>query len=110
MSCNCKNPKVETPVEDKKTDNKIGTYIVNFIIYLITVTIASVVVLPFLLVVLFRVIVLNNSKINVEPILAKYFKAKKVSEDDDDDDEDDDEEYSEYFQNVELLDNNVVSK
>lgn len=117
MSCNCKNNPIKELREKPKVSNKILNYIINFIIYLIALSIASVIVLPFLTIVLFKNIVLGNTELSFSPRLLKLFKSQQLKrvedkEDDDDGDEedDDDDEYVDIFENVELLDNNVVSK
>jgi hypothetical protein len=101
MSCNCKNSKiVESLSTDKKTlGGKLKKYTFNFIKYLLVIAISAILVIPVLLVVLFRVIILNKNEIDVLPSMLKIFKSNKGK----------DSNYDKMFDEVDLL-NNVESK
>ena len=101
MSCNCKNSKiVESLSTDKKTlGGKLKKYTFNFIKYLLVISISAILVIPVLLVVLFRVIILNKNEIDVLPSMLKIFKSNKGK----------DSNYDKMFDEVDLL-NNVESK
>jgi len=101
MSCNCKNSKiVESLSTDEKTlGGKLKKYTFNFIKYLLVIAISAILVIPVLLVVLFRVIILNKNEIDVLPSMLKIFKSNKGK----------DSNYDKMFDEVDLL-NNVESK
>jgi hypothetical protein len=101
MSCNCKNSKiVESLSTDKKTlGGELKKYTFNFIKYLLVISISAILVIPVLLIVLFRVIVLNKNEIDVLPSMLKIFKSNKGK----------DSNYDKMFDEVDLL-NNVESK
>jgi general stress protein CsbA len=63
------------------------------------ISVASVLVIPVFLIVLFRVIVLNKTEINILPSMLKMFKSNKGK----------DSNYDKMFDGVDLL-NNVESK
>lgn len=112
MSCNCKNPKNKTEQSKivNKSDKVLNT-IVNLILYFIALGITSIVIIPLMAFVLFRVIVLGKHQYDVLPLALKLFKSKnKDNDDDDDDDDEDDDEIehldSEYFKEVEVLNKN----
>jgi len=101
MSCNCKSSKiVESLSTDEKTlGGKLKKYTFNFIKYLLVIAISAILVIPVLLVVLFRVIILNKNEIDVLPSMLKIFKSNKGK----------DSNYDKMFDEVDLL-NNVESK
>jgi len=101
MSCNCKSSKiVESLSTDEKTlGGKLKKYTFNFIKYLLVIAISAILVIPVLLIVLFRVIVLNKNEIDVLPSMLKIFKSNKGN----------DSNYDKMFDEVDLL-NNVESK
>jgi hypothetical protein len=101
MSCNCKNSKiVESFSTDEKTlGGKLKKYTFNFIKYLLVISISAILVIPVLLIVLFRVIILNKNEIDVLPSMLKIFKSNKGK----------DSNYDKMFDEVDLL-NNVESK
>lgn len=99
MSC-CKGNKDKLAEAVVKPNNarSIKDYIFKFIIFLFLGAIISVVIIPVVLVILFRLVVLSK-EINILPFV--YYIAKKLfkeneEDDEDDDDEDDDEEYEDY--------------
>jgi hypothetical protein len=99
MSCNCKNSKIAEPLSpnEKTLGGKLKKYIFNFIKYLLVISISAILVIPVLLIVLFRVIVLKNNEINLLPGMIKMFGQNKKSKTDG------------MFDGVDLL-NNVESK
>lgn len=101
MSCNCKNSKIveSLSTNEKTLGGKLKKYSFNFIKYLIVIAIASVLIIPVFVIVLFRVIVLNKSEINILPSMLKIFKSNKGK----------DSNYDKMFDGVDLL-NNVESK
>jgi hypothetical protein len=101
MGCNCKNNKIveSLSTNEKTLGGKLKKYTFNFIKYLIVISVASVLVIPVFLIVLFRVIVLNKTEINILPSMLKMFKSNKGK----------DSNYDKMFDGVDLL-NNVESK
>ncbi len=101
MSCNCKNSKIveSLSTNEKTLGGKLKKYSFNFIKYLIVIAIASVLIIPVFVIVLFRVLVLNKSEINILPSMLKMFKSNKGK----------DSNYDKMFDGVDLL-NNVESK
>jgi hypothetical protein len=101
MSCNCKNNKIveSLSTNEKTLSGKLKKYSFNFIKYLIVISITSVLIIPVFIIVLFRVIVLNKSEINILPSMLKIFKSNKGK----------DSNYDKMFDGVDLL-NNVESK
>lgn len=99
MSCNCKNSKIVEPISpnEKTLGGKLKNYTFNFIKYLLIISISAILVMPVLLIVLFRVIVLKNNEINLLPGMIKIFGQNKKSKTD------------EMFDEVNLL-NNVETK
>jgi len=112
MSCNsCKDPKKKSNQSEvvKKSDKVVNT-VINLILYLIALSVTSIVIIPLMAFVLFRVIVLGRHEYDVVPLALKLFKSKNKGNDkndDDDDDEEDDIENldEEYFKEVEVLNN-----
>jgi general stress protein CsbA len=91
---------VESLSTDEKTlGGKLKKYTFNFIKYLLVIAISAILVIPVLLVVLFRVIILNKNEIDVLPSMLKIFKSNKGK----------DSNYDKMFDEVDLL-NNVESK
>jgi hypothetical protein len=84
---------------EKTLGGKLKKYSFNFIKYLIVIAIASVLIIPVFVIVLFRVLVLNKSEINILPSMLKMFKSNKGK----------DSNYDKMFDGVDLL-NNVESK
>jgi hypothetical protein len=82
---------------EKTLGGKLKKYTFNFIKYLVVISISAILVIPVLLIVLFRVIVLKNNEINLLPSMVKMFGQNKKSKTD------------EMFNEVNLL-NNVESK
>ncbi len=98
MSCNCKNPIIveNNSTNEKNVGSKLKKYFFNTIFYLIVLAATSILLIPFLIIVLFRVIVLKNNEINILPSMIKMFGQNKKSKTD------------EIFNGVDLL-NNVES-
>jgi hypothetical protein len=82
---------------EKTLGGKLKNYTFNFIKYLLIISISAILVMPVLLIVLFRVIVLKNNEINLLPGMIKIFGQNKKSKTD------------EMFDEVNLL-NNVETK
>ena len=76
---------------------------------MIALSATSIVIIPLMAFILFRVIVLGKNEYDVVPLALKLFKSKNKDDDEDDDDEDDDEDIehldAEYFKEVEVLNN-----
>ncbi len=96
MSC-CKNKKKTeiSPTNEKKTGNKVISYLFNFIFFLIVMAILSVLIIPIFGILLFRVMVLNKNEVNMLPTLIKIFKSNKSGK----------TEYDKTFDGVSLLNN-----
>jgi hypothetical protein len=104
MSCNCKKPSNELSSNDIKSNGgyKVLNTIINFITFLIVLTITIPFVIPLLGYLLFKSIVLKDSTINTFNLF--YLIGKKLIKDDGDDGEDlDNEEYELELEDLELV-------
>ena len=98
MGCNCKSGAndIKNISLETKSKNRIINSILNFITFIIVFTIAVPVIIPLVAYILFKSIVLRDSKVNMSSLFLNF--AKKIMAGEVDEDEEDDSEY-ELFEN-----------
>jgi hypothetical protein len=110
MSCNCKNPKKQSE-EIKNKNNKVLNITLKLVLYFFAMGLASIIVIPVMTVLLFRLIVLNKTEIDITKNILKSFNSKNKKEDNYENDDKNNLDYAEvehldvdYFNEVEVLD------